>query len=713
MTDIFPVFPGITQERMEMCMFRSLKIRIVAIIAVLCIVLLTAEGLTTIFNVRKGYEAILNEDYDLRTQYYSAKIEGWLIEAIGKVEAVESFLNLIPGDPVYSQKPEDYYNDPVHDASPALASFESVLKALTISDEMVSMVYFQLPGGRIINGSGWLPDQSFDGVSRAWYKGAVEDKENYYFCSPYVDASSGQLIVSVAKYVNNNGWEGVVGADLYIESLLEGIDTLAGTSISSTAKDKGYIFVTSGFDDMIYHPNKAFNSTTEKLLTVNDLGIDYVKAAEDDDADAITDYDGREIYIAEEKIPISSWKVYYVEPATNFDDSVNDIRNSMIVIIAICVAVAIVVAVLVGIFIAKPISDASAKVELLGTQVKSGNADLTKNIETRSKDEIGRLVKAVNGLKDAMGSIIGDINKASDSLESDIEHLKSAAGKTSDNVSTISATMEEMSATSQETSASTTQVTQQIADINELTGKVSKDTKEKAAFISGSLKDIESLRTKIEQTDEDMQKRLNDAISKMQERISDTKKVEEIRSMTQGISEVASQTNLLSLNASIEAARAGEAGRGFAVVADEIGTLANNSASMAGSIQQVSEEVLGIVDQLVKAAEEVSDIMLKISKENTDEKKLLIEEYTKSLNECNDAMTAISNDNHEISSAIASITSSINAIDTAVEDNTAGIMNVAEGSQVLVEASEEVLQGAANVDRISSELKNHVKGFRC
>ena len=134
---------------------------------------------------------------------------------------------------------------------------------------------------------------------------------------------------------------------------------------------------------------------------------------------------------------------------------------------------------------------------------------------------------------------------------------------------------------------------------------------------------------------------------------------------------------------------------------------------MARNIQSVSDEVLSIVDQLVKAAEEVSDIMLKISEENTEEKNKLIAEYSDSLHECFDAISSISEDNTEISSTIDRIKESIEAIDVAVGDNAQGIQTVAEGTSLLVNATDDVVGNANNVDVVSTRLKDHVSGFRC
>ena len=661
----------------------------VVIIALLCTVLLAIESQTTLSRVKSSSEGLLNDNYAIKTLYFSTAVDGWLINCCGEIESAETVAAAC--------------------SSSSTSQLENALTDMTSKSAMASMIYVQYADGPFVDGSGWVPDPDWDGRTRPWYEGAVSAGGKLAYSSPFVDASSGKLIVTISKYFKSSTSEGVAALDIYIDTLFKDLDAL----IRSGGDTDSYIFVTTADGSMIYHPNKEFNSTEAKTITVNDLPIDYVRMAANDDADAIPDYDGTDIYVTLGTVASSGWNVYYVSPAAHYDDIISGIQNNMKLIFIVCLAIALAVAFAAGTFLAKPISDASRKIRTLSDNVKDGNADLSVDITTTSKDEVGHLVAAANSLKDALGSIIGDINNASGELVSSVDNLKSAADRTSDNVNNISATMQEMSASSEQTSASTTQVFQQVNDITSLTEKVSQDTADKAKGIETSLRKIGDRKAQIERNDADMSGRLNDAINKLRTCIRDTHKVEEIRSMTQGISEVASQTNLLSLNASIEAARAGEAGRGFAVVAGEIGNLANNSANMAGNIQTVSDEVLAIVDQLVKAAEEVSDIMIKISEENTEEKKVLIEEYISSLNECYDALSSISCDNTEISNSILAIKESMSEIDTAVEENAHGVVTVAEGTNVLVSASEDVLSDADSIDRISTSLREHVKGFKC
>ena len=119
-------------------------------------------------------------------------------------------------------------------------------------------------------------------------------------------------------------------------------------------------------------------------------------------------------------------------------------------------------------------------------------------------------------------------------------------------------------------------------------------------------------------------KQLKDAIN---EKVQESKAVNEINVLTDNIIGITSQTNLLALNASIEAARAGEAGKGFAVVATEIGKLATDSAMAANKIREVSATVIQVVNKLAEESENMISFMDEVALSGYEELQETSESY--------------------------------------------------------------------------------------
>ena len=666
---------------------KSLRLKLVLIIAVLVAALLVAEGCISMHYSKDSYEDKMDDWYEKTTAHFTAVIDGWMLEEATYVNAMESMMATVENDV-------------------DLDSVVDFLTGVTDENEAITMAYIGFTDGSLINGSGWVPDEGWDCRTRGWYTDAVAAGTDIVYGSPYVDDSTGNITITVSNHFSLGDYEGVAAVDIDVSNLMSNITEL----VEENSNDGDYLIVAAANGDIIYHPNEEFMSTKDETKNLEDI-FDGVYATNIEEDEFFDDYDGTNCCITAEESDTTGWTCALVSPSKYYNEEVDKNTQKTVVVMIIATIIAVIVSGVVGYWIATPIANAAKKVKKLAADVEAGHGNLTESIDVKSKDEVGVLVGGVNALIASLAEVIREINGATDKLASDVETLETASAHSADSVTNISATMEEMSASSEETSATTSQVTGQINDIANLTFTVNNNTMEKENEIDASLKKVNETKERIKENDREMADRLERAIELLNANIKATGKVEEIREMTQGISSVASQTNLLSLNASIEAARAGEMGRGFAVVAGEIGNLANNSANMAKNIQAVSDEVLEIVSKLVKAAEEVSEIMLEISRENTKEKNELLEDYSTSLQNCYDAIAAIAENSNEIAVAVDAIRGSMDAIDIAVEENSQGITTIATGSTELVNSSNDVLERAHSVGEVSERLQKEVNKF--
>jgi methyl-accepting chemotaxis protein len=171
----------------------------------------------------------------------------------------------------------------------------------------------------------------------------------------------------------------------------------------------------------------------------------------------------------------------------------------------------------------------------------------------------------------------------------------------------------------------------------------------------------------------------------LEEKTEKAKSVEQIQSFTKDILDIANQTRLLALNANIEAARAGEMGKGFAVVAGNIGELAENSGEAAACIQEVSGEVVGIVQDMTKLAETMINYISETILPEFDSLTVSGKQYAKDAAYLHEMLEHFKTEIDTVNKAVQEVQGEIETVTAESEENSSRVSEVSDYAQKLTE----------------------------
>ena len=276
------------------------------------------------------------------------------------------------------------------------------------------------------------------------------------------------------------------------------------------------------------------------------------------------------------------------------------------IILLVIVVVIILASLIITYFrVSRIIKRMTQELDLIIQNIQNGNGDLTARIHTRTSTELQTISNGINLFIETLQEIIRGVKDGAVVLTTSAESMTGQIQRASDNITNTSAALEELSASMDTVSATATEIDDNLAEVKAATARIHEEAANGSLTAADIRKEADEIKQLASQKKNDTGSKMEELSITLQQSVKDSEKVGQINELTNEILTIASQTNMLALNASIEAARAGEAGRGFAVVADEISTLADNSRQTASNIQSISAEVTEAVRTLSDHALEV------------------------------------------------------------------------------------------------------------
>ncbi|MCL2270660.1 MAG: methyl-accepting chemotaxis protein [Treponema sp.] len=386
----------------------------------------------------------------------------------------------------------------------------------------------------------------------------------------------------------------------------------------------------------------------------------------------------------------NAWMAVTVVPYSTVMAEVQQMTMFLIILGVVILAAITVIIFFISRSITAPIKSMEKILSLVG------EGDFTHSIVATTNDEIGNMSRFLNATLDKIKGLIKiikeqatELAKVGDSLSSNMTETAAAVNQITANIQNIKGRAINQSASVSQTNATMEQITNNIGKLNTQVERQTTSVSQSSSAIEQMLANVQSVTNTLIKNQENVtsltaasevgRASVQDVAQDIQEITRESEGLLEINSVMENI---ASQTNLLSMNAAIEAAHAGEAGKGFAVVAGEIRKLAENSSAQSKTISAVLKKIKSSIDKITQST---NNVLLKFE---------VIDEHIKTVSEQEENIRNAMEEQSQGSKQVLEAVGNLNDITQHVKSE----------SEEMRTGSKEIINEGKNLEIITQEI---------